>query len=106
MKPDGRKKTEKAVACRRYGRPGKTCAASKEEPKAIPSSSGTITMSVEEMGRELGISRTTAYEIVQQPDFPAFTIGRRVLVSRDGLMKWIEKRCFEKSPEAVQSVEK
>ena len=58
-----------------------------------------IVMTVEEMGKELGISRATAYELSQRPDFPSFSIGRRVLVSRDGLMKWIEKQYSSKSPD-------
>ena len=57
-----------------------------------------MVMTVEEMGKELGISRATAYELTQRPDFPSFSIGRRVLVSRDGLQKWIEKQYSSKSP--------
>ena len=58
----------------------------------VPPTHPRIVMTVEEMGRELGISRATAYELVQRTDFPSFSIGRRVLVSRDGLLKWIEKQ--------------
>ena len=58
-----------------------------------------MVMTVEEMGKELGISRATAYELTQRPDFPSFSIGRRVLVSRDGLLKWIEKQYSSKSPD-------
>ena len=58
-----------------------------------------IVMTVEEMGKELGISRATAYELSQRPDFPSFSIGRRVLVSRDGLLKWIEKQYSSKRPD-------
>ena len=55
-----------------------------------------MVMTVEEMRKELGISRATAYELTQQPDFPSFSIGRRVLVSCDGLLKWIEKQYSSK----------
>ncbi len=58
-----------------------------------------MVMTVEEMGKELGISRATAYELSQRPDFPSFSIGRRVLVSRDGLLKWIEKQYSSKNPD-------
>ncbi len=68
------------------------------EPKPSFPSSPRMTMTVEEMGKELGVSRVTAYELAQRPDFPSFTIGRRVLVSRDGLLKWIEKQYSSKSP--------
>lgn len=63
-----------------------------------------MVMTVEEMGKELGISRATAYELVQRPDFPSFSIGRRVLVSRDGLLKWIEKQYTSKDPDWDQAV--
>ena len=65
-----------------------------------------MVMTVEEMGRELGISRATAYELSQHSDFPSFTIGRRVLVSRDGLAKWIEKQYTEKHLESSGTIEK
>ena len=65
-----------------------------------------MTMNVEQMRIELGISRSTAYELIQKPDFPSFTIGRRVLISREGLKKWIEKQCFIKEPDTIQSIEK
>ena len=62
------------------------------EKAVAVSSSPRMTMSVEEMGMELGISRATAYELSQKPGFPSFSIGRRVLVSRDGLQKWIAQQ--------------
>ena len=78
-------------------------------PEAVAShmpSPPRMVMTVEEMGRELGISRATAYELSQHPDFPSFTIGRRVLVSRDGLAKWIEKQYTEKHIESSETIEK
>ena len=64
-----------------------------------------MTMNVEQMRTELGISRSTAYELIQKPDFPSFTIGRRVLISREGLKKWIEKQYLAKDPEILQPLE-
>ena len=69
-----------------------------------PPDPSRMVMTVEEMGKELGISRATAYELVQRPDFPSFSIGRRVLVSRDGLLKWIEKQYSSKDPDWDQAV--
>ncbi len=88
------------------GRPRKALRLEPEPPKETDPHSARITMSIEEMGRELGISRTTAYDLAQQPGFPSFTIGRRVLISRDGLMKWIESQCLTKAHESLQPVEK
>ena len=66
----------------------------------------TMTMTVEEMGTELGVSRSTAYSLVQQPGFPSFAIGRRVLVSREGLQKWIERQCDGSGQAFFSDVEK
>ena len=52
-----------------------------------------MAMSVEDMAKELTIGRNVAYQLVQAPDFPSFTIGRRVLVSRKGLQEWIDAQC-------------
>ena len=78
-------------------------------PEAVASpmpSPPRMVMTVEEMGRELGISRATAYELSRHLDFPSFTIGRRVLVSRDGLSKWIEKQYTAKHPKSPETIEK
>lgn len=48
-----------------------------------------LTMSVEEMGAELGISRPLAYELAKREGFPAIRIGRRIRISRDGLQRWV-----------------
>ena len=52
-----------------------------------------MAMSVEEMAEELSIGRNVAYQLIKQPDFPSFMIGRRVLVNRKGLQEWIEAQC-------------
>ena len=51
---------------------------------------------VEDMADELTIGRSIAYDLVQQPGFPSFMIGRRVLVSRKGLQEWIDRQCLER----------
>ena len=62
------------------------------EPQEKPKYRG-MAMSVEDMAEELAIGRNVAYELVQQPGFPSFMIGRRVLVSRKGLQDWIDAQC-------------
>lgn len=52
-----------------------------------------MTLTIEEMAEELNISRPSAYELVKQDNFPAFSIGRRLLVSRKGLQEWIDEQC-------------
>lgn len=47
------------------------------------------TMAVNELEQYLGIGRKTAYQLVNSKGFPAFRIGRKVLISRDGLERWM-----------------
>lgn len=49
-----------------------------------------LTMSVSEAAAELGISTKTAYDLTHLDGFPVIRIGRRTLVSRDGLRRWVE----------------
>ena len=40
----------------------------------------------------LGISRPTAYELVHKEGFPVVHIGRRMLVPRAGLERWLAEQ--------------
>ena len=48
-----------------------------------------ITLSVEEVGKKLGVSRPIAYELTKRQGFPVLRIGRRIVIPVDGLMEWI-----------------
>lgn len=50
-----------------------------------------MTLSVAEAAKTLGISRPSLYSLLDRPGFPAFRVGRRVLISRAGLERWIEQ---------------
>ncbi len=47
----------------------------------------TLTISVEEAGRLIGVSRNSAYEAVRRKELPVIRIGRRLLVPRAALEK-------------------
>ena len=47
-------------------------------------------MSVNDFETYFGIGRKKAYELVNSKGFPAFRVGRKILISRDGLEKWIK----------------
>ena len=47
-------------------------------------------LAVDDLCGLLGISRPTAYELVHRADFPKVKVGRRILVPRAGLEKWLE----------------
>ena len=49
----------------------------------------TLTYSVEEAGRMLGISRGSAYEAVRNGQIPSIRIGRRLLVPRARLLELV-----------------
>lgn len=58
--------------------------------------SGGMTLSIADLQKELGISYATAWNLCKQKDFPSFRIGRRVLIDRNGLEKWIQEQINKK----------
>lgn len=50
-----------------------------------------LTLSVEEAGKLLGVSRQVAYQLSRRSDFPTLHIGRRVLVPRKQLEEWMDR---------------
>ena len=49
-----------------------------------------ITLTVEQVGDVLRISRSKAYELVHEKGFPTVKIGRRLLVTKISLMQWLQ----------------
>ena len=51
-----------------------------------------LTLSVEEMANELGISRPVAYELIKRKGFPAIRISeRRIIIPVEALRDWLNK---------------
>lgn len=50
-----------------------------------------LTLSVEEAGKLLGVSRQVAYQLIHRTDFPTLHIGRRILVPRKQLEEWMDR---------------
>ena len=48
-----------------------------------------MALSVPETAKVLGVSIPTTYTLTRRADFPAFHVGRRTLVDRAGLERWI-----------------
>ena len=40
----------------------------------------------------LGISLTSAYELMHEKDFPSVKIGNRIVVSKEKFVEWIDKK--------------
>ena len=49
-----------------------------------------LTLSVEEAGKLLGVSRQVAYQLIHRADFPTLQIGRRILVPKKQLEEWMD----------------
>lgn len=49
-----------------------------------------LVLSVEEMSQTLGISRHVAYQLTRSEGFPVIKVGRRTLISKEALRKWLE----------------
>lgn len=47
--------------------------------------------SLEEISEVFRVSRSTAYRMAAQGNIPCLRIGRRVIVSKVHLMRWIDK---------------
>lgn len=48
-----------------------------------------LVLEVKDIQNILGISRTTAYALVKQPDFPACKSGSRIKISKQALFDWM-----------------
>lgn len=50
-----------------------------------------IVYSVEELAAALGISRTSAYQLVHDPSFPRVRVGKRIIIPVAGLEQWLAR---------------
>lgn len=51
-----------------------------------------LAVSAAEAARLLGVSKPKIYDLIAQEDFPSFKVGKRTLISVDGLRKWINRQ--------------
>lgn len=52
-----------------------------------------LVLTVEELAKELKIGRNGAYELVYRKDFPAFKVGKKILIPYEGLCSWVNAQC-------------
>lgn len=55
-----------------------------------------LTLTPEDVQQLMGIGRAGAYALFSRDDFPTIRIGRRLLVSRDAFMRWLEAQTADK----------
>lgn len=49
-----------------------------------------LTLTVPDIQQALGVSKNTAYELVNRADFPKLRVGKRILIPRDAFIRWLE----------------
>ena len=49
-------------------------------------------LNAELVGKVLGVSSTTAYELLHQKDFPSIRVGSRLIVSKEKFREWVDKQ--------------
>lgn len=49
-----------------------------------------LILSAPQVAEFLGISRSLAYQLFRQKDFPTIQVGRRKLVRREALLAWLD----------------
>ncbi len=65
--------------------------------RAVKETSGErLTLTIPETARLLGINVITCYELARQESFPAIRIGRRIVVPKAGLERWLEQAALAK----------
>ena len=51
-----------------------------------------LMMNMTDVAAVLGISRAGAYKLAHSADFPAFQSGRRIVVSREKFIDWLNRQ--------------
>ena len=54
-------------------------------------------LSMMDVASVLGISKAGAYTLAHSRDFPAFRVGRRIVISQENFLDWLEKQTAESS---------
>lgn len=51
-----------------------------------------LTLTVSDLQHALGIGKNQAYDLVNRADFPKIRVGRKILIPRDALSRWLDKQ--------------
>ena len=54
-----------------------------------------LMMNMTDVAAVLGISKAGAYKLAHDSRFPAFQIGKRIVVSREKFLDWLDRQCEE-----------
>ena len=50
-----------------------------------------LSLNADQLAAVLGISRANAYQLMHQYGFPTLQIGKRLVVPKDKLIRWMDK---------------
>ena len=56
-----------------------------------------LTLSVDEAAQMLGLSRPIVMELTHSEGFPAFNVGKRILIHAQGLAEWVDRQMEQKA---------
>lgn len=56
-----------------------------------------LTLSVDEAAQMLGLSRPVVMELTHSEGFPAFNVGKRILIHAHGLAQWVDQQAEKKA---------
>ncbi len=56
-----------------------------------------LMLSMMDVASVLGISKAGAYTLAHSRDFPAFRVGRRIVIPQEKFLDWLEKQAAESS---------
>lgn len=49
-------------------------------------------LNAETVSKVLGVSPSTGYELMHEPDFPTLRIGNRIVVPKENFIQWVEQQ--------------
>ena len=92
--PTGRKRRSEIL-----GQEGVRCVANKNAMKGIQMKLSEyksydelpLFLNAEPVSKVLGISPSSSYELMHEPNFPVLKIGNRIVVSKEKFIQWVEE---------------
>ena len=48
-------------------------------------------LNADTVAKALGVSPSSGYELMHKKDFPALKIGSRIIVPKEGFIRWVEQ---------------
>ena len=55
-----------------------------------------VMLTIPQVAQVLSISRAGAYELANSRNFPAMLVGSRIVVPKDRLLAWVERKVAER----------